>query len=50
MDVSLEEGELKDLRVVILEQIENSKIYGYAVSIKGGSDRVCQTEAQRDKN
>ncbi len=33
--VSLEEGELKDLRVVILEQIENGKIYGYAASIKG---------------
>ena len=33
--VSLEEGELKDLRVVILEQIENGKIYGYVANIKG---------------
>jgi len=34
-DISLEEGELKDLGVVILEQIEKGKIYGYAVNIKG---------------
>ena len=34
-DISLEEGELKDLGVVILEQVERGRIYGYAVNIKG---------------
>ena len=34
-DISLEEGETKDLGVVILEQVERGKIYGYAVNIKG---------------
>jgi uncharacterized membrane protein len=34
-DVSLEEGELKDVETVILEQVERGKINGYAVNIKG---------------
>lgn len=35
LDISLEEGELKDLGVVTMEQIEKGEIYGYAVNIKG---------------
>ena len=34
-DISLEEGELKELETVILEQIEMGNIYGYVVNIKG---------------
>jgi len=34
-DISLEDGEAKDLGVVILEQIERGKMYGYAVNING---------------
>lgn len=35
MDISLEEGGLKDVETVILEQVEKGKVYGYAVNIKG---------------
>jgi len=34
-DISLEQGEVKDLGVVMMEQIEKGKIYGYVVNIKG---------------
>ncbi len=34
-DISIEEGELKDLDMVTMEQTEKGKIYGYAVNIKG---------------
>lgn len=33
-DISLEEGELKDLGVVTMEQVEKAEIYGYVVDIK----------------
>ena len=34
-DISLEQGEIKDLGVVTMEQSEKGMIYGYAVNIKG---------------
>lgn len=34
-DISLNEGEMKDLSAVTMKQIEKGKIYGYVVNING---------------
>jgi len=35
MDITIGEGEVKDLGIITLEQVETGKVYGYVMNIKG---------------